>query len=143
MSTPLLLRPKSGICVGGLARAITYTDRVPRWIADFRDIRATLRGRPFDWRRVVSNAYGAIAGALLAPVGVRMWSVYRVEGENALRELRAWAWGLLPLAVTYRIPPSLKKSRTLKQHSAPGRSGKVNSIGKAVSPKVPPVSPEP
>jgi hypothetical protein len=72
----------------------------------------------FSWKRVVSKEHGTTYGWLMAAVGIRMYTVHRIEGPAAATELRFLAGVMVVLTLAYVLARVLKKTGRLEEAPA-------------------------
>lgn len=93
-----------------------YCARVNRWIPDIRGLRDSVRGREFNWRRVILKEYGSaaywLAGAvLLLAIESRVVAPPAPRGAG----VSPLMWLLVPLVAGWGLARWAKKSRRLRE----------------------------
>lgn len=92
-----------------------YTNRVNRFIPDFRGIKASLAEFEYDWRRALVKEYNTLCFTLAILLGLLIWKIVYLYGyaehKTAVRMLGG---ALIPLAVLYATVRHLKKTRKLQ-----------------------------
>jgi hypothetical protein len=92
-----------------------YTERVNRWVPDFRGIGRTMSQMEFNWRRVLVKEYGSTYIWMTTAVVVTGKNLYAYRrGEYFHPSLPCLAGTLLLLLAAYGTVRFLKKSGRLK-----------------------------
>ncbi|HEU4752258.1 MAG TPA: isoprenylcysteine carboxylmethyltransferase family protein, partial [Armatimonadota bacterium] len=93
-----------------------YCRRVPRWVPDFRGLRASLEGMEFNWRRVINKEY-TTAYSWLA--GMLALFAYQVLIQPAMPHraayLRDLALVLLVLTLAWAVIRYFKKTERARE----------------------------
>lgn len=92
-----------------------YAARVHRWWPDLRGFSASVEGMDFRWKRILRKEFGTLFGCIFAAIGLRAWSLYWVEGDQARTEIIATALLLIPALAAYLWVRLLKKSKRLEE----------------------------
>lgn len=94
----------------------SYTNRVSRWMLDFRGLRHSLHGMRFAWERVILKEYGTLTTTGLSLVLLLIYE----KARNSNLHLSNWEWAAYgaALGVTltfWTVARILKKSRLLRE----------------------------
>ncbi len=93
-----------------------YCSRVPRWIPDFRGLRASLAGMRFNWARVVIKEYGSTAYWTAGAAALLLADSLSHQPWDARPGYHAACVAAIPvIAVLWGIARWLKKSHRLKE----------------------------
>ncbi len=95
-----------------------YCATVPRLVPNLHGLRDSLAGYTFQWRRVLLKEYVTFSVTLAGLIGIRMWTLYKIFGADAMPEIEAWMWAIPVIAASGITIFALKKSRRLTDGSA-------------------------
>ncbi len=93
-----------------------YCARVNRIWPNWKGFRHSIGGMRFNWRRLAIREYGTMFGLAVAFIGIGALTLYRVLGDEALPDIEALLWWLLPVSTVYVCVRLLKKSGRLTEY---------------------------
>lgn len=93
-----------------------YCARVPRWIPDFRGLKASLAGMRFNWQRVVTKEYGSAAYWMAGAAALLLGESLFYQPWSARPVYHAACAAVLPVvAMAWGTARWLKKSGRLRE----------------------------
>jgi protein-S-isoprenylcysteine O-methyltransferase Ste14 len=92
-----------------------YSQNVNRLWPDWHGFSISIDGMAFQWKRVLNKEYGTTFAWILAAVGIRFWTLFRLDEESHKDELLLLIMLLVPVTLGYAWVRWLKKTGHLEE----------------------------
>lgn len=93
-----------------------YCARVPRWLPNFRGLKATMEGMAFNWRRVVLKDYASCYTWIMAMLALMAYEAFTHTALGPYGQRIAAILGItVPITGIFLAIRALKKSRVLTE----------------------------